>query len=276
MEQVEQANDSGEWWSRRVASVISTSHRPSTTVVNSLCDDFIMVSGGQLFCPFELVGTQGMKALTQMDHCACSSPDAQVICQGDVRSRPKPADMKASGTSHQVDYVTFLFGTNSTLIVTWGNFGQYSSLQGKSLFVVLVSHFRPVLSLYCLGCSLSFVFQSFSSQSFWAPPRYSLNRPPPRPPPCLCSAQTLTQWSLLISAPPFFFPLHRKPNSLQLCGPLSSLDNSQRNQSASTLVHMQGVKGLLVGSGQLEPRGGMCGLPKDVNSDGSAQLHSNI
>jgi hypothetical protein len=62
--QVEQANDSGEWWSRWVASVISTSHRPSTTAVNNLCDGFIMVLGGQLFRPFELVGTQGMKAPT--------------------------------------------------------------------------------------------------------------------------------------------------------------------------------------------------------------------
>jgi hypothetical protein len=34
----------------------------------------------------ELVGNQRMKALMQMDH-ACSSPDAQMISQDDVRSR---------------------------------------------------------------------------------------------------------------------------------------------------------------------------------------------
>jgi hypothetical protein len=192
-----------------------------------------------------------MKALTQMDH-ACSSLNTHVICQGDVRFRTKPTNMKASGTSHQVYYVTFMFGMNSALIVTWGIFDQYLSLQGKSLFVVLVSHFRPVFSPYCLGFSLSFLFQSFSSQNLWDPPHYSLNRPPPHPLPCLCSAQTLTQWSLLVLSTPFFFPLHRNPNSLNLCDPLSNLDNSQRNQSASALVHMQGVKGLLTGSGKLE------------------------
>jgi hypothetical protein len=100
-----------------------------------------------------------MKAPTQMDR-ACNNPDARVIFQGDVTFRPNPMDMKASGTSNQVDFVTFLFDTNSTLIFTWGNFDQYSSLRGKSLFLVLVSHFRPILSLYYLGCSLSFVFYS--------------------------------------------------------------------------------------------------------------------
>jgi hypothetical protein len=130
VEQVEQANDSGEWWSRQVASENSTSHRPSTSTVNSSCDGLIMVLGGQLFRSFKLVGKQGRKALTQMDR-ACNNPDAQVIFPGDVRSKPKPADMKASGTSHRVYFVTFLFDTNSTLIVTWGNFVQYFSLQGK-------------------------------------------------------------------------------------------------------------------------------------------------
>jgi hypothetical protein len=86
--------------------MILTPHQPSTTAVNNLGDDFIMVSGGQLFCSFELVGTQGMKAPMQMDR-ACSSLDTHVICQGDVRFRSKPVDMKASGTLYQVDSVTF-------------------------------------------------------------------------------------------------------------------------------------------------------------------------
>jgi hypothetical protein len=282
---VEQASDSGRRWSRRVASLIG--HRAAAA--NSLGDGSIMVLGGQSFRPFVLVGTQGMKAPTQMDS-ACDNPDTQVMCQGDARFRPKPGDMKVSGTSHKVDSATFLFGTNSALIVTWGNFGQYSSLQGKILFVVLVSHFRPP---YCLGRSLTFVFQFFSLQSFWAPPRFSLNFSYPRPLPCfrsaqnltqwpqltllisfqcfgapprlalkhltprtlsrLCSAQNFFQWLLLILDPPILSPLHIIPNSLQPCGPLSRLDNSRRTQSASTLVDMQGGKGLFVGSGQLDP-----------------------
>jgi hypothetical protein len=113
---------SGKW---QVSSVIVQLR------LTDLGDGSIMVSGGQSFRPFELVGTQGMKAPTQMDS-ACGNPDAQVICQGDTRFRPKPGDMKVSGTSHQVDSVTFLFGTNSTLIVTWGNFASTRPCRGKA------------------------------------------------------------------------------------------------------------------------------------------------
>jgi hypothetical protein len=52
----------------------------------------------------------------------------------------------------------------------------------------------PLLLRLLLNICLS----EFLLPEFWAPPHYSLNRPPPRPPPCLCSAQNLTQWSQLI------------------------------------------------------------------------------
>jgi hypothetical protein len=126
--------------------------------------------------------------------------------------------------------------------------------------VVLVSHFCP-----------PFVFQFFSLQRFWASPHFSLNcsfpcpfpcvRPAqnlfqwpqlfqcfgdrphlavkhltPRTMSCLYSSQNLSQWILFILDPPILSSLQRIPISLQPCVPLSRLENSQRTQSASTLV----------------------------------------
>jgi hypothetical protein len=138
------ANASGERWSRQVTRVKPMTHRLRTVRANSLCINLIMVSGGQLIRSIKLVGNQGMKALMQMVH-AYSSADAQMISQDDVRSRLKLTEMKASSTSHKVDFVTYLFDTSSTLIITWGNLDRCSSLLGKILFVVLVSHSHPVL-----------------------------------------------------------------------------------------------------------------------------------
>lgn len=107
--------------------------------------------------------------------------------QGDPRFISKLGNMEVSGTSHKADSATFLAGTNPALIETWENFGMYSSLQGKSRIVILVSLF---------SYSFTLVFQFFSPQRFWFPPRL-----PPNsslcPPPCVRFAQNITQWPQL-------------------------------------------------------------------------------
>lgn len=112
--------------------------------------------------------------------------------QGDDRFISKLGNMEVLGTSHKEDSSTFLARMNPTLIVTWGNFGLYSSLQGKSHIVVLVSLF---------GRSLTLVFHFFSPRRFWVPPRLPLNSSL-CPLPCLRFAQNLTQGS----QPTLFIP----------------------------------------------------------------------
>jgi hypothetical protein len=101
-----------------VASVNSMTHQPRTIDVNNIYDDLIMVSGGQYIYSVELVGNKRLKDLMQMDPM-WSSPDTQMISQDDVRFRLKIADVKNPSTTHQVEFVTYLFDTNSTLIITW-------------------------------------------------------------------------------------------------------------------------------------------------------------
>jgi hypothetical protein len=246
------SNARWERWRKHVAGVKSMTHQPRTVWVNNIYDDLIMVSGGQSIRSVELVGNQRLKALMQMDR-ACSSPDMQTISQDDVRFSLRLADVKAPSTTHQVEFVTYLFDTNSTLIVTWGNLVQCSSLLGRILYVSLVSHSHPALPLNCIVCPVLFVSQRISTQRLRAPPRYSLSRPSPRPPPFHCFAQVFAPRPLLEPAPSNKIPIHRKPNSLQHCVPPSGMENIQRNQSAPEFMHLQGVKGLLVGFVQLDP-----------------------
>jgi hypothetical protein len=192
----------GERWRKQLAGAKLMTHRLRTNWVNDIWyDDLIMDSGGLLIRSVEFVGNQRPKALTQMDR-ACSSPDAKRICQDDVRFSPRLADVKAPSTTHQVEFVTYLFDTKLALIVTWGDLSQRSSLLGRILYVSLASHIHPVLSLKYIVCPVLFVSQRIPSQRFRAPPRYSLPRPPPRPPPFHCLAQVFTPcglcWNLLL------------------------------------------------------------------------------